>query len=73
MQGKIQKHQAFVAELDANESRVDGVSDRGKELIDAGHAKSDDIRNKLDEVNELWTLVKEKSEEKGNMNMKSLF
>ena len=37
LQGKLQKHQAFVLELNANESRIEGVQNKGKELIDAQH------------------------------------
>ena len=65
LQGKIQKHQAFEAELDANESRIVGIATKGQEMIDAGHEKSPDIQAKVDDVNELWTLLKEKTEEKG--------
>lgn len=35
-------------------------------MIDAEHEKSPDIQAKVDGVNELWTLLKEKTEEKGN-------
>ena len=34
-------------------------------MIDAEHEKSPDIQAYVDDVNELWTLLKEKTEEKG--------
>ncbi|XP_065068119.1 spectrin alpha chain, non-erythrocytic 1-like [Rhopilema esculentum] len=65
LQGKIQKHQAFEAELEANESRIVAIATKGQEMIDAGHEKSEDIQAKIDDVNESWALLKEKTQEKG--------
>ena len=66
MQGKIQKHQAFEAELEANENRISGISSKGQEMIDAEHEKSEDIVSKMEEVKELWILLEEKTKEKGS-------
>ena len=65
MQGKIQKHQAFEAELEANETRISAVSAKGLEMLESGHEHSDDINAKLDELNELSNLLQQNSKEKG--------
>ena len=65
LQGKLQKHQAFVSELNANESRINGIKEKGKELIDVDHYAKDNIQNHLDEIEELWQEVKIKADERG--------
>ena len=42
-------------------------------MIDAGHEKSEDIQAKIDDVNESWALLKEKTQEKGSFLLFSLF
>lgn len=41
---KIQQHQDFEAELQANKGRIDAVVEMGKELTDAGHFATDEIK-----------------------------
>ena len=65
LQGKIQKHQAFEAELNANQSRLDAVDNTGEELIGDGHYASDQIRERLDELHKLWAYLFERSNDKG--------
>ena len=43
LQGKLQKHINFQAELDANEPRIHKVQTTGKELIDADHYANETI------------------------------
>ena len=43
LQGKLQKHINFQAELDANEPRIEKVQTSGKELIEADHYAKDQI------------------------------
>eukprot|EP00794_Sanderia_malayensis_P015984 gene15984-17594_t len=66
LQGKIQKHQAFEAEVDANENRISAILAKGQEMVDADHEKSDQINVKMDEIKELWMLLQEKTKEKGH-------
>lgn len=54
LNGKVQKHQNFVVELNANKKRFDDVVATGKELIDSGHVHSDAIDAKLQEITQLW-------------------
>lgn len=67
LQSKVQKHQNFLAEIAANESRIDDVKNRGKNLLDSNHNKSDDIHERIEELDKLWndlvhaSKVKEKN------------
>jgi len=52
--GKVQKHQNFEVELSSNRGRVDGVVKTGNALIEAGHSRSDEIGQKVKDVQNLW-------------------
>jgi spectrin alpha len=65
LQGKLQKHQAFEAEVTANKARIDQVGSTGKALIDAGHYASDSIETRLSELQEQWRLLSDQSADKG--------
>lgn len=65
LQGKIQKHQAFEAELNANRNRLDAVDATGQELISENHYATDVIQQRLDELHELWRYLFECSSNKG--------
>ena len=67
----MQKHQAFEAELNANESRLDAIDASGKQLIDDEHYASEQVQERLDELHELWQLLFSKSKEKGERRMGS--
>ncbi|XP_066281028.1 spectrin beta chain, non-erythrocytic 5-like isoform X2 [Branchiostoma lanceolatum] len=54
LQSKLQKHQAFEAELSANKGRVDGVKREGEDLIDADHFAAAEIQAKVVEVETNW-------------------
>ena len=41
---KVQQHQDFEAELQANKGRVDTVVEMGNELMAAGHFAADEIK-----------------------------
>ncbi|XP_019643312.1 PREDICTED: spectrin alpha chain, non-erythrocytic 1-like [Branchiostoma belcheri] len=64
LQGKIQKHQAFEAELQTNQGRVDAVNQQGRDLIDADHYSRDNIEAQLEEIAALWDQLKLASENK---------
>uniref|UniRef100_A0A8C9W526 Spectrin alpha chain, non-erythrocytic 1 n=1 Tax=Scleropages formosus TaxID=113540 RepID=A0A8C9W526_SCLFO len=65
LQGKVQKHQAFEAELSANQSRVDALHKSGQELIDANHYASGEVSARMGEVSALWKKLLEATELKG--------
>lgn len=44
LQGKLQKHDNFAAELTANQARIETVTKTGEELIAQDHYNKDHIR-----------------------------
>ena len=44
LQGKVQKHQNFEAELQANQPRIENVQKTGQDLVDADHYAKDQIQ-----------------------------
>uniref|UniRef100_A0A8C2A8F1 Spectrin alpha, non-erythrocytic 1 n=1 Tax=Cyprinus carpio TaxID=7962 RepID=A0A8C2A8F1_CYPCA len=65
LQGKVQKHQAFEAELSANQSRIDALQKLGQELIDGKHYASSEVSTRMDEVSSQWKKLLEATELKG--------
>ncbi|XP_075691231.1 spectrin alpha chain, non-erythrocytic 1 isoform X4 [Rhinoderma darwinii] len=65
LQGKVQKHQAFEAELSANQSRIDALENSGQKLIDVNHYASDEVAARMNEVITLWKRLLEATELKG--------
>uniref|UniRef100_A0A3Q2CL27 Spectrin alpha, non-erythrocytic 1 n=1 Tax=Cyprinodon variegatus TaxID=28743 RepID=A0A3Q2CL27_CYPVA len=66
LQGKVQKHQAFEAELSANQSRIDALQKSGQELLDRKHYASDEVTTRMEEVSGQWKKLLEATELKGN-------
>lgn len=62
----MQKHQAFEAELSANQSRIDALQKSGQELIDGKHYASAEVATRMDEVSSQWKKLLEATELKGN-------
>ncbi|XP_069842206.1 spectrin alpha chain, non-erythrocytic 1 isoform X3 [Dendropsophus ebraccatus] len=65
LQGKVQKHQAFEAELSANQSRIDSLENSGQKLIDVNHYASDEVAARMNEVISMWKRLLEATEFKG--------
>jgi len=61
----LRKHQAFVAEVQANEAQLRRINNQGDELINRKHYEHQRIEEILDNLNRAWKelndLVKEKS------------
>ena len=55
LSGKLQKHQNFEVEMNANKNRLDDVEKEGNDLVETSHPKAENVKEKLDEVNQLWT------------------
>lgn len=66
LNGKVQKHQNFEQELNANKSRIDEITSTGQELIDANHYASERINHRMVEIVELWQSLVEATERKGS-------
>ncbi|XP_022242846.1 spectrin alpha chain-like isoform X2 [Limulus polyphemus] len=65
LNGKVQKHQNFEQELNANKSRIDEITSTGQELIDSNHYASDHIGKRMNEIIELWESLKDATSKKG--------
>ncbi|XP_067662527.1 spectrin alpha chain-like isoform X1 [Haliotis asinina] len=65
LQAKIQKHQAFEAEVAAHSNAIDVLDQTGNEMISQGHFASEIIKERLDELHRLWELLLRKLSEKG--------
>jgi spectrin beta len=61
LQSKIQKHAAFEAELLANKNRIMCVNQEGEGLIEDGHFASEEIQDKLNNVDIDWRTLQETS------------
>lgn len=67
LQGKVQKHQAFEAELSANQSRIDALQKSGQELLDGKHYASTEVSGHMEEVSSQWKKLLEATELKGTV------
>ena len=65
LNGKVQKHQNFDQELNANKSRIEEITSTGKQLIEADHYAKDRISNRMDEIVDLWKSLEEATQRKG--------
>ncbi|XP_077298885.1 alpha spectrin [Arctopsyche grandis] len=65
LQAKIQKHQAFEAEVAAHSNAIVVLDNTGAEMISQNHFASEVIRKRLDELRRLWDLLLSKLAEKG--------
>lgn len=65
LQGKLQKHQAFEAEVQANSGAIVKLDETGNLMISEGHFASETIRTRLLELHRQWELLLEKMREKG--------
>ncbi|XP_052259701.1 spectrin alpha chain-like isoform X3 [Dreissena polymorpha] len=65
LQAKIQKHQAFEAEVAAHANAIVTLDNIGTEMIDQGHFASETIKERLDELHRLWELLLSKLKDKG--------
>lgn len=64
-QGKLQKHQNFEQELQANKSRIDEITNTSNQLIEEKHYSSDRIKERVGEIVELWSNLVGATERKG--------
>ncbi|KAL8620004.1 hypothetical protein ACOMHN_015286 [Nucella lapillus] len=62
---KLQKHQAFEAELRANNDRLKDLNKTGKALMEERQPSSDEIKGILGDLNRQWEDLASKAEDKG--------
>ncbi|XP_033114838.1 spectrin alpha chain, non-erythrocytic 1-like isoform X3 [Anneissia japonica] len=65
LQGKLQKHQAFEAEVVAHRNNIDELDVQGNTMIQQSHFASETIQARLDELHRLWDMLLLKLREKG--------
>ncbi|GIY06493.1 hypothetical protein CDAR_514752 [Caerostris darwini] len=65
LERKLQKHEAFEAELKANSERLDVINKNGQSLLTGGHYAGDKIETLLKQVNKQWEDLCAKTVEKG--------
>ncbi|XP_023218728.1 spectrin alpha chain-like [Centruroides sculpturatus] len=65
LQAKIQKHQAFEAEVAAHSNAIVVLDNTGLEMINQGHFASETIKHRLDELHRLWKLLLTRLADKG--------
>ncbi|ESO95207.1 hypothetical protein LOTGIDRAFT_202396 [Lottia gigantea] len=63
---KLQKHQNFESELDANKNRISTIKTTGQELIDNDHFAKRQITERVEEIERLWNTLLQQTEKKGN-------
>ncbi|XP_048512555.1 spectrin beta chain, non-erythrocytic 1 isoform X2 [Athalia rosae] len=62
---KLQKHQAFQAELAANQSRIEEIKGKGETLVNQKHPATPEIREQLDHLLASWRKLLLESENRG--------
>uniref|UniRef100_A0A1I8HD84 Spectrin alpha chain n=1 Tax=Macrostomum lignano TaxID=282301 RepID=A0A1I8HD84_9PLAT len=72
LQSKIQKHQAIEAEVTAHSNTLQNLDATGKTMIDDGHAKSDEVGKRLEELHDLWDKLMKLLQEKGRKLQQAL-
>ena len=65
LQAKIQKHEAFEAEVAAHYNAITALDDNGGDLIRAEHYASAQIQTRLDDIHRLWEELRERLCAKG--------
>ena len=61
---KIQKHQAFQAEVQVNNAKVDMIKESGEGLLSAHHTKSLEIDEMVKNLSQLWLDLEAATEDK---------
>ncbi|TKR73840.1 hypothetical protein L596_021099 [Steinernema carpocapsae] len=65
LQAKIQKHEAFEAEVQAHSNAITKLDKTGNDMIQHGHFESEKIRKRLEELHALWDQLFFKLKDKG--------
>lgn len=64
LQAKIQKHEAFEAEVAAHYNAINTLDDNGGKLISDSHYASQTIQERLDEIHRLWEELRSRLQAK---------
>jgi len=72
LQAKIQKHDAFVSEVNAHANAIILLDEVGNDMIKDEHFNSQIIKERLDQLHKLWNLLLEKLKDKSLRFQKAL-
>lgn len=64
--GKVQKHQNFEQELNANKTRMEEITSTGQELVEANHYAAPRIQNRMEEIVQLWETLVQATDKKNS-------
>lgn len=64
VQNLMKKHQAVLAEISNHENRVDAVSQSGRQMINDDHFASNEVRQRVDALDDHWTQLKDKARQR---------
>ncbi|EEZ99233.1 spectrin alpha chain isoform X4 [Tribolium castaneum] len=64
--GKVQKHQNFEQELNANKTRMEDITSTGQELVDAKHYAAPRIQSRMEEIVNLWETLVQSTDKKSS-------
>lgn len=64
VQNLIKKHQAVLAEINNHENRIVAVTSSGEEMIGDGHFAADEIKQRLNTLNQHWSMLKERASQR---------
>jgi len=65
LNGKVQKHQNFEQEVNANKSRIEDITATGSDLIEKKHYAANEINSRMQEIVTLWETLVQASDKKG--------
>uniref|UniRef100_A0AC34F2Y3 SH3 domain-containing protein n=1 Tax=Panagrolaimus sp. ES5 TaxID=591445 RepID=A0AC34F2Y3_9BILA len=65
LQSKIQKHEAFVTEVQAHANTITKLDKTGNDMIQQNHFEKETIRKRLEHLHELWDKLFFKLNDKG--------
>lgn len=54
----MKKHQALQAEIAGHEPRINNVCTHGNKMTDDGHFASEEIQQKIEEIQDRWQQLK---------------
>lgn len=64
VQNLIKKHQAVLAEINNHDGRISAVVEAGKQMMEDEHFATDQIRNRVNALNDHWVQLKEKANQR---------
>lgn len=64
VQNLMKKHQAVLAEINNHDGRINAVVDAGKQMLEDEHFASEEIKTRVNALNDHWTALKDKANQR---------